>query len=65
MEKTNKSNKRDDGFGNKVDYMNWEQFESLTSNKSMWVKGDQIQVKNIDGCVISTIVLIENGDDAK
>ena len=53
---------RQDGHGNQVEYMNWKQFSNFTGNKSMWVKGDQIQVKNIDGSVISTTILIEDGE---
>lgn len=53
---------QDDGFGNEVEYMNWEQFQSFVSSKGLWCKGDTIQVKNKDGSVISTTILTEDGE---
>lgn len=55
------SRNKQDGFGNEVEYMTWEQFQGFVRNESMWCKGDCIQVKNKDGSVISTTILIENG----
>jgi hypothetical protein len=54
--------RQDDGFGNEVEYMTWEQFQDFVTNRGMWCKGDCIQVKNKDGSVISTSILIEDGE---
>lgn len=53
--------KQTDDFGNEIEYMTWEQFQSYVTDKSMWCKGDQIQIKNKEGSVIATTILMENG----
>ena len=57
----NKQNKQD-GFGNEVEYMNWKEFQDFVTNNSLWCKGDQIQVTSRMGGVISTTILIEDGE---
>jgi hypothetical protein len=53
---------QDDGFGNEVQYMNFEDFQVYVTNKGLWCKGDQIQVKNSSGRVIATTILTEDGE---
>ena len=53
---------RTDGHSNKVQYMSWEQFQSFVTNKGMWIQGDEIEVRNKAGCVISTTILTEDGE---
>ena len=48
-----------DNFGNEVEYMNWEQFQNFATNAYIWCKGDEIQVRNKDGSVVSTTILTE------
>lgn len=57
------ANKKQDGFGNEIQKMTYTEFLNHVSNKGMWLKGDTIQVKNKEGCVISTIVLLNDGED--